>query len=78
MDNNQWLPIIHLNQCVGCGSCISKCPTDALARRGGKAALVRPHLCIYCADCETLCPYNAIELPYLVCLDPNQQGKVNS
>ena len=76
MDDKEWLPIIHFNQCVGCGVCITQCPTHALGRRGGKAALVKPDLCIYCADCETLCPYNAIELPYLVCLDPNQQRKV--
>jgi len=78
MDNDQWLPNINLNQCVGCGACITQCPTNALGRRGGKAALVRPELCIYCADCETLCPSNAIELPYLVCLDPNQKGKAIS
>lgn len=75
MDDEHWLPIINLDQCVGCGACIAQCPTHALARRGGKAALVRPDMCIYCADCETLCPHNAIELPYLVCLDSHQQGK---
>ncbi|MBI1278572.1 MAG: 4Fe-4S dicluster domain-containing protein [Anaerolineaceae bacterium] len=78
MDDSQWLPLINLNQCVGCGACISNCPTNALSKRGGKAALVRPDLCIYCANCESLCPHNAIELPYLICIDPHAQGKVNS
>jgi NAD-dependent dihydropyrimidine dehydrogenase PreA subunit len=78
MDDNQWLPIIHHDQCVGCGACIANCPTNALAKRGGKAALVRPNLCIYCLDCEMLCPHNAIEIPYLVCLDPHAQAKANS
>ena len=77
MDENQWLPIIDHDQCVGCGACIAHCPTDALAQRGGKAALVYPELCIYCAECETLCPSNAIALPYLVCLAPQSQGKVS-
>ncbi len=77
MGDDQWLPLIHLNQCVGCGACVTQCPTNALGRQDDKAALVRPDLCIYCADCETLCPSNAIELPYLICLDPNQQGKAS-
>lgn len=78
MDNSQWLPIIHHNQCVGCGSCVAQCPTHALERRGGKAALVRPEACIYCATCETLCPYNAIEIPYQVCSADFSTGKVTS
>lgn len=72
--NDQWLPIIDSNRCTGCGECIAQCPTEALERRNGKAALVHPHLCIYCADCETLCPVGAIQLPYLICkLDPNER-----
>lgn len=72
--NDQWLPIIDSNRCTGCGECIPQCPTEALGRHNGKAALVHPHLCIYCADCETLCPVGAIQLPYLICkLDPNER-----
>ncbi|MCA0456934.1 MAG: 4Fe-4S binding protein [Chloroflexi bacterium] len=68
MNDNQWLPIIHSDLCVGCGACVAQCPTHALERRGGKATLSIPENCIYCAHCETLCPHNAIEIPYQICL----------
>lgn len=68
-NNNQWLPIINLRRCVGCGACVQQCPTSALERRESKASLAHPERCIYCADCETLCPQGAIELPYLICKD---------
>lgn len=66
--NAQWMPRIDVQQCTGCGDCISRCPTGALGWVAGKAALVRPELCIYCADCERLCPEGAIQLPYRVVL----------
>lgn len=77
MTDDQWFPIIHKDRCVGCGACITQCPTQALEQRGGKAALVWPERCIYCADCETLCPHNAIEIPYLVCLPTSHNRKVS-
>ena len=64
---SDWLPMLDRNLCNGCGKCIPACPTSALGRLEGKAALVFPDLCSYCAACETICPVGAIELPYLIC-----------
>ncbi len=64
----KWLPRINREACTGCGECIALCPTNALERVDGKAALTRPELCTYCAACEGKCPASAIELPYLVCI----------
>ncbi len=70
-DNTAWLPRLDPDRCIGCGDCISHCPTGALGRRVGKAALLSPAICIYCAVCEDLCPVGAIELPYLIVFADN-------
>jgi ferredoxin len=62
-----WLPRINTQACTGCGECVARCPTGALARLNSKAALVYPEHCTYCAACESICPAQAIELPYLIC-----------
>lgn len=65
-----WLPSINLQKCIGCGTCISACPTQALTRVNDKATLTAPDQCIYCADCETLCPEGAISVPFLIVRRP--------
>lgn len=60
------LPRIIEEKCTGCGRCIEACPTNALARVGEVACLVRPDACTYCTICQDLCPENAIELPFVI------------
>ncbi|MDX2139865.1 MAG: 4Fe-4S binding protein [Chloroflexota bacterium] len=74
MADQIWMPRIEQVVCNGCGACITECPTGALGRAEGKAALLRPDACIYCAKCESLCPVNAIELPYLIVKIDSPQG----
>ncbi|QPC83707.1 4Fe-4S binding protein [Phototrophicus methaneseepsis] len=61
-----WLPYINQNLCIGCGDCVTQCPSGALGWVESKAALIRPDICVYCATCEDICPTNAIELPFLI------------
>ncbi|GAB4325687.1 MAG: hypothetical protein Kow00117_13300 [Phototrophicales bacterium] len=61
-----WYPRIDLSLCIGCGDCITTCPSGALGWQDDKAVLVYPHRCAYCAACELICPVYAIELPYLI------------
>lgn len=48
-----WMPQINRTLCTGCGECITRCPTNALDKTAGKAALLDPELCTYCAECES-------------------------
>jgi NAD-dependent dihydropyrimidine dehydrogenase PreA subunit len=70
MSDDGWMPIIHQDRCVGCGTCVQQCPTQALARVNDKAQLMYPERCIYCADCEMLCPEGAIEVFFVICPTP--------
>ena len=62
------MPIIDFSRCNGCGACVERCPTGALAMQAGWPVLARPDLCSYCATCEEACPTNAIALPYQIVL----------
>jgi ferredoxin len=69
----EWFPRIDLVRCTGCGDCITVCPADALGRVQGKASLVNPELCTYCNACEDICQVSAIELPYLIVNDNDDE-----
>lgn len=66
MNNSEWMPRINSSRCIGCERCVLLCPTHALGKRNGKAALVEPDVCTYCVACEDVCPTQAIELPFLI------------
>jgi NAD-dependent dihydropyrimidine dehydrogenase PreA subunit len=68
------MPIIDLTKCNGCGVCIERCPTGALAMQSERPFMARPDLCSYCATCEDACPTGAIGLPYQVVLAPGSQA----
>jgi len=61
-------PVININKCIGCASCISACPEMpahqvlGLVRR--KAVLVSPTECIGHGACKTACPVDAITLVF--------------
>ncbi len=55
---------ILIDKCVGCGACLSSCPTDALSLEGGKA-VVSPS-CTLCGMCVNSCPLDAIVLHHVI------------
>lgn len=67
------MPIIDLSQCNGCGVCVERCPTGALAMKDKRPTIARPDLCSYCATCEDVCPTSAIGLPYQIVLVTDAQ-----
>lgn len=52
--------IIDKELCVGCGSCIDSCPTDAIAEDADDTCAIDPDLCIDCGCCLDECPVEAI------------------
>lgn len=58
------LPEIDPERCNGCGVCVVRCPTQALAMMGRLAYINRPENCLFSSMCEEICPQGAIRLPY--------------
>lgn len=46
------------NDCVGCGSCMSECPVDAISE--GTPYVIDPDTCTDCGSCAAVCPVSAI------------------
>ena len=49
------------NGCIGLGSCVTVCPTNAISVKNG-VAWVDPSLCSACGICINTCPKNIIRL----------------
>ena len=60
-------PVININRCKGCGSCVSACPErekGVLGLINGKAELIHPTNCIGHGACLRACPFDAITLVF--------------
>ena len=51
--------IINKDTCLGCGSCASTCPVEAIAEVDGLYE-INADACIDCGACEGGCPAEAI------------------
>ncbi|MDR0579476.1 MAG: 4Fe-4S binding protein [Campylobacteraceae bacterium] len=52
---------INQNNCVGCDTCSSFCPTEAIQGSLGVAHKISVNSCVNCAQCLVNCPFGAIE-----------------
>lgn len=53
-------PKVKEKRCIACGSCISKCPANAIGFTPEKKASINHDVCIGCAECTIVCPTEAI------------------
>lgn len=52
----------NLDLCIGCGTCIEKCPLDAIELNNDNKAELNESYCIGCGVCAHFCPEGAISL----------------
>ena len=57
-----FLSKISSSLCIGCGTCVEKCPIDAIQLNDDNIAEVNPKYCIGCGVCAHFCSENAISL----------------
>lgn len=62
INSTNFLSQIDPDLCSGCGTCIEKCPVDAIQLNNSDAAEVNTEYCIGCGVCAHFCPENAITL----------------
>lgn len=53
---------VNQDVCVGCQSCVSTCPVEAISMTDEDKALVNAETCVECGACVSTCPVEAIEL----------------
>ncbi|MDD3321961.1 MAG: 4Fe-4S binding protein [Paludibacter sp.] len=52
-------PKIDTELCIGCGTCVDKCPSEAIHMEDGKAKITIAN-CKKCRACVSVCPVGAI------------------
>ena len=57
---NKFFHSVYLKKdnCIGCLTCLHRCPTQAIRISKGKARII-PEFCIDCGDCVQRCPHHA-------------------
>ncbi len=57
---NKFYHSVYLQEdrCIGCFSCLKRCPTQAIRIRNGKSSII-PEFCIDCGECTRECPHHA-------------------
>ena len=65
MENAEYSHSVSLNRdkCVGCTSCLKRCPTEAIRIRNGKAQ-INASRCIDCGECIRICTHKAKKATY--------------
>jgi hydrogenase-4 component H len=62
------LPKIDISRCIGCGACVSVCPSSLIEiEEDDNHLTLKRHFerCIYCGRCEEMCPEKAIVMTNL-------------
>ncbi|HRT00331.1 MAG TPA: NADH-ubiquinone oxidoreductase-F iron-sulfur binding region domain-containing protein [Bacteroidales bacterium] len=53
---------INIDNCVGCGLCVKRCPADAIIGSLHTAHFIVQERCIKCGNCFKACKFNAVNI----------------
>jgi hypothetical protein len=53
-------PRVKEAACISCGTCVKRCPADAITFNKAKKAEINQAKCVSCGECTVLCPEGAI------------------
>jgi NAD-dependent dihydropyrimidine dehydrogenase PreA subunit len=59
---SNFVPMIDIDMCTGCESCVDICPMDSLTIDTNEKAVRNPARCIGCGLCVSACPEESITL----------------
>ena len=62
INSTNFLSQVDSDICSGCGTCVEKCPVDAIELNDSDIAEVNSEYCLGCGVCAHFCPENAITL----------------
>ena len=62
INSTNFLSYIDKSKCIGCGTCMEKCPVEAIQGDDNNKAERNAEWCIGCGVCAHFCPENAISL----------------
>ncbi len=62
MNATNFISEVDDNKCQGCGTCVEKCPVNAISLNDDNIAEVNKEICIGCGICAHFCPEGAIIL----------------
>ncbi|NHI94851.1 MAG: hypothetical protein EAX96_20345 [Candidatus Lokiarchaeota archaeon] len=72
-------PIINVENCMKCDSCIEKCPMDALSHSDiNDKMIINKDICLGCGVCASNCPNEAIKLIKRYNYVPPEQNKIGN
>jgi len=60
--NSGFEPSFDPERCVGCETCLERCPADALKTGGDNVPVMDPDRCFGCGVCATGCPEGAVAM----------------
>lgn len=62
VNTNNYVASVDQSICIGCGTCVEKCPMGAIELNADNTAEREEEKCIGCGICAHFCPENAISL----------------
>ncbi len=53
---------VNVDECVGCGTCVDECPSEAISMNDDDIAVINADECTDCGACVDACPTEAITM----------------